>query len=308
VRIALLSLLVAGSSVTVLADRDETAALVDGAELGERLAAGPTVVLGQVVKQGARERVAIERVYRGSGVEAMIKVDDRQVNSLRQVNAPPFRIELGERAVLVLEPAVDTRDRPLGDQIYQPAIGYRSKVPIPPEGGQAVLDAVREIVFFQDRPDRGVAEAELVDWLTGRNPWLVDYAVSHAARFEAAGPDWIPGLVGLTRSANPWHRARAVTALGGALARGRLESRSSDLRLNPLASEETNELLRISREAIVRLARTDPESSVRIAAIRRIPACGHEQADEILEAIGREDPDQAVRYEAAAAERILRER
>ncbi len=281
-------------------DRAEPARPVDGADVSSRLASGPFVVLATVDDDGGKAVVTVERVYRGENIGGAIRIDARQANATRILGDPPFRVREQERAIFVLSLAVDLSGDPLGADIYQPSAGYRSKIPIPVEGGPALLEAVERVIYYQDTPDRGAAEADLVDWLGGRNPWLVDFAVHQAAKFGLAGPAWIPGLLALTQDVSPWRRIKALQALGESLEKGRLRGRSQFRRVSPLAEDETNDLLRASHEAIIRLARSDPDAEVRTAAVREVQESGYEKAAEVLEAISREDPSQDVRYEAAA--------
>lgn len=309
---ALLAALLLGASPGpgALGDTGEEArqAPRDGAELGTRLAEGPYVVLATAIRVGAKERFRIDRFFRGDGLGPVVRIDARQANATRPVDAPPFEARRGESAIFVLEPARDYRDDLRGADILQPANGFRSKIPVPAEGAPALLDAVERLVEYQDSENRGLVEARLVEWLEGRNPWLVDFAVDQAARFGLAGARWIPGLLALTRAADPWHRMRAVEALGAALERDRMRRSRRLRRQSPLAAEEADEALRTSREAIIRLARTDDDVRVRIAAVRAVPRSGHGEARRVLRAISREDADQEVRYEAAAGLQRLRER
>ncbi|UCF67716.1 MAG: HEAT repeat domain-containing protein [Acidobacteriota bacterium] len=274
----------------------------DGADLARRLVQGPIVVLARVEDSGLRPRLGIEEVLRGPALPETVKLAYRGANLTRPVGTPAFEIEDGERAVFVLGPWVDSRGRE-AENLYRPEGGYQARVRLPKEGGEALLDAARRIIEFQDSPDRGLAEARLVDWLEGSNPWLIDAALAQAAEYALAGPEWIPALLARARDAAPRRRVWVIRAFAHALERGRLtEERRARLgapRIEP--QERENEHVRACQETLVRLARTDADAVVRSEAVQAIARVGVPEADALLEAIARDDADQNVRYEAAAA-------
>ncbi|RMG43265.1 MAG: hypothetical protein D6718_12530 [Acidobacteria bacterium] len=280
-------------------ERPDPARPRDGADLLQRIAAGETVVLARVERRGAKARLAVEEVLRGTGVGETIRIAFRGDNLARPPGTPPFDPVEGEEAFWVLERYTDSAGDPVADDLFRPAAGYASRIPIPAEGARALDEAVREIVRYQDRPDRGAAEAQLVAWLSGTNPWLIDAALREASRFGLADEAWIPGLLAHARDASPERRRWALRAIGLALERGRLEPRRT-LRPRPDEIESAGELVRACRELIVRLARTDESAEVRAEAVRLLPRAGVPEARRILEAIADEDPAQEVRYEAAA--------
>jgi hypothetical protein len=134
-------------------------------------------------------------------------------------------------------------------------------------------------------------------WLAGANPWLVDVALDQVARLALADRDNAAALLLRARDASPTRRMKAVQAIGAALTRGRFLSRGAAA--DPLAGQD--DVIQAAWETVVRLARTDPEAEVRRAAIRELARQPTTKIAEILSAIARDDQDQSVRYEAAAA-------
>ena len=167
-----------------------------------------------------------------------------------------------------------------------------ARIPLPPEGGEALLVAVREIVVHQDDVEAG-QEARILRWITEPNPWLIDAGLVIAGQLVMADEDWVPALLERLRDATPERRLRTLEVIGGAMARGRIGDPGGDL--------EIDERVEACQEAIVRLARTDPEFEIRVAAVKALARSGIPGAREILGSIARDDPSQDVRYEAAAA-------
>lgn len=282
--------------LVVLADaRDRGAdpsAPRDGAELLKRIAAGPAVVLARVVRLETKAALELVETLRGENLPPVIRLAYRGNNLLRQPGSAPFAPIESETAVFVLTPWVDSRGRQPKLDLYMPAGFAGARIPIPAEGGEALLQAVREIVAYEDGLG-GSQAAQVLAWVEGRNPWLIDAGLQVAGELVLADADWVPALLERTRDANPARRMRALRALSGAMQRGRISDRGRGM--------EIDERAEASRQAIIRLARTDPEFEVRAEAVRALASVGIPGAREILASIARDDPSQDVRYEAAAA-------
>ena len=276
--------------------RGEAARVHEGFDLNQRVSQGETIVLARVLKVPGKAHVeVIERLRGPADLPAELRIAYRGANRMRPSGSPPFEVAEGEVAFFVLEPWLDSRgERPALD-LYQPAIGYRSHIPLPEEGRQALLEAVRALVAYQDDVDRLRAEGRLVGWLAGSNPYLVDIALDQAARFGLADARWIPGLLERSRDADPRRRRLAAEAMGLSLLRGRLH--------DPKHHRDEGEgsvLAAECEQALVRLARSDPRAEVRLMAVRKLAESGL-AVDTVLAAIAREDRDQSVRLEAATA-------
>lgn len=282
-----------------LAEEPDEARPTSGDELASRLVAGPLVVIAHVERVGVKATLRIEDVLRGSPPGDAIELAWRGTNLMRPVDSPAFSIDEGETAVFVLAPWVDSRGEQPRPELYRPANGYLSRIPLPREGREALVEAVRSIVAFQDDPDHAAAVSRLRNWALGVNPWLVDVALDQAARFCYATPAWIPALLERANDARPRRRLWTVEAIGTAFARGRFDDRDDAERGLPRL--EVDEDVRALRETLVRLARTDEDPRVRRSAVEWVGAIGFDNAPEILRAAAEDDPSQEVRYEAAAA-------
>ncbi|MDQ7006267.1 MAG: hypothetical protein Q9Q40_03470 [Acidobacteriota bacterium] len=257
---------------------------------------GETIVLARVLKvPGKAWLEVIERLRGPEDLPAELRVAFRGANRMREPGTPAFEVHEGEQAFFILEPWLDSHgERPALD-LYRPAFGYRSRIPLPAEGRQALLEAVRALVRYQDDADRVAAEGRLVHWLEGSNPLLVDIALEQAARFGLADHRWVPGLLRRSRDADPRRRELAATAMGLSLLRGRLHRPA-----HHRGAGGDSALAAQCHQALVRLARSDPRPEVRRTAVRQLVDSVFD-VDAVLAAIAREDEDQAVRLEAATA-------
>lgn len=279
---------------------EDSARVTGGADLIRRISQGPVVVLARVEKVPGKAYLEVLDALRGpEDLPSRLRVAFRGANRMRKPGGRPFQVDEGEKAFFVLEPWLDSHgDWPKRD-LFRPAGGYRARIPLPAEGTPALVEAVRALVAYEDDPDRSAAEGRLQGWLTGPNPYLVDVALDQAARLALAGPDWIPGLIARMTDVSPQRRQFAAKAVGLALSRGRLTPRKPGRRHLP-GDAAWGELVALCRESLVRLARSDPEPEVRRVAVSHLAMSGLE-VWRVLEAIAKEDPDQDVRYEAAAA-------
>ncbi len=282
------------------------AALRDGTDLSERLVAGPVVVIGRVTKVAAKVQIEVEQVLRGEVPGPRLRIAFREANLQRDFGEPRFAAVEGERAVFVLEPWLDSAgDQPAAD-LFQPAIGYRSRIPIPAEGSEALLEALREILAIQDDVDFDESRRRMLDWLSGRNPWLIDVALAQAARYALADRSWVPALLEHVDDASAGRRRLVVEAIGHGFERHRFRRRRPGGR-SPDAGLGRDETVRRLRETLVRMARTDPDPEVRRKAVHFLPDAGLPEVRTLLLAISRDDPSLEVRYEAASALRRLAE-
>jgi len=271
--------------------------LEHGADLGSRLSRGVLVLHAEVTRDGGKSRLQLLEPIRGEAPAELV-VDSRQSNAIRDLDTQAFRTVKGEQAVFVLRPYKNRReDVRLG--VFEPAAGGASKIAVPVEGAEALFDAIREIVAFQDAADRGAAEARLIDWIGDRNPWLVDFALDQGSRYGVVDEEWIAPLLRSMRDPSPWRRLTALAALGEAFAMNRFARDASFRQASDALLEESSDSLRAAREEIVRLARSDPDDRVRREAVRRVAASGFKGAGALLESISRDDASQDVRYEAA---------
>lgn len=294
------------------ADEDALAARVrDGVDLTQRLSGGPVVALARVEDAGLKFRLHLLEIYRGpEDLPDPLRVAYRSDNVARRPEDPPFAAVPGEEAVFVLERWTDYYGE-LGDEdLFRPSLGYRSRIPLPAEGRQALLDAVEALIAYEDSEQRAEAEAELRSWLDEPNPWLIDAALYHASQVGPPGRDWLDSLVRFSAHTNPRRRTMALEALGIGLSRGRFEDSRSSFARNPALAgtlaTEGGEAARRARQALVRAARSDESAQVRRTAVEAMGRSGLEDLGPILEVIAEQDEDQDVRYEAAVLLHRLR--
>jgi hypothetical protein len=251
------------------------------------------VVLARVVETFGKATLGLERVYRAPvELPDPIRLAYHGDNVARKPGEPPFQPLEGEMAVFVIERWTDYYGE-LGDpDVFRPAEDYRSRIPLPAEGREALLQAVEQLVRFEDSDDRARSEAELRGWLDGRNPWLIDAALTHAALYGPPDEGWTRGLIEHVQANDPNRRELAVRALGLGLARGRLGDSAEP---GGASASDDRELC---RRALVQAARTDPDPGVRRIAVRSLGRSGLSGLVPVLEVIAERDEDQNVRYEA----------
>lgn len=219
----------------------------------------------------------------------------RGANLERPLDSPPFEVIEGEEAVFVLRPWIRSDGEESAPDLFMPAAGFGSRVPLPVEGREALVAAIEAIIAFQDADDHNAALDQLGRWLEGTNPWLIDVALSQAARYSYADERWIPGLLARSNDASPKRRAWAADAIGIAMSRGRFGEREQAASAL-VETDGQGEL----RETLIRLARTDLDAIVRRRAVVWMAKNDLPGAREILDVISRDDESQDVRYEAAA--------
>ena len=200
------SLIVVGP-VRAAADDDQPALPRDGAELLTRISAGPIVVLATVIRVETKAALTVREVLRGGSLPPTIRLAYRGNNLMRQPDSAPFATRDGETAVFVLTPWVDSRGRQPKADLFMPAGFAGARIPLPPEGGEALLEAVREIVVHEDDVEAG-QEARVLRWISGPNPWLIDAGLVIAGQLVMADKDWVPVLLERLRDVRPERRLR----------------------------------------------------------------------------------------------------
>jgi hypothetical protein len=290
------------SGPTTFADEEEAARarVRDGADLSKRLSSGPVVIRGKVVDDGIKATVEIEHVYRTPyELPRQLEIAYRGLNASRERGMPRFEVVPSEEAVFVLRRWTDYYGE-LGDEdLYQPAWDYRSRIPVPPEGRQGLLEAIDALIRFKDAENRAQAEGELRSWLDGRNPWLIEAALSHAATHGPADGSWVRALVEHAQAADPERRRLALVAMGLGLSRGRLGEAAKPDAPAEIGSQQTaSDQRELCRRALIQAARTDGDPDVRRVAVRALGRSGLEGIQSVLEVIASNDDNQEVRYEA----------
>ncbi|HET9480230.1 MAG TPA: HEAT repeat domain-containing protein [Candidatus Polarisedimenticolia bacterium] len=199
----------------------------------------------------------------------------------------------GEESILFLQPYEDTFGRDEGPATFAVLGASHGKVEVPSEGAVALEDALRRFVLILSMGQHDRQAEALRALLREKNPYLIEAGLDECRKFRLAEPADIGDLLELTSSPRPDFRAGAldlIAQLTGEAAVTGAPQRRPDL---------------FSRVAAA--ARTDAEARVRLAAVRVLASFGDRPALALLERLGREDPDQAVRYESSVAALRLRE-
>ncbi|GAB4372375.1 MAG: hypothetical protein Kow0062_08670 [Acidobacteriota bacterium] len=262
-------------------------------------------MLARVTRAAVKVELEVLRVLRGENLPTRLRVAFRGANLQRPVDEPGFSAIEGETAVFVLEPWVDSRGEQPAPDLFQPAIGYRSRIPIPEEGAEALLEAIEEILAIQDGADFDESRRRMLRWLSGENRWLIDVALAQAALYALADRNWTRALLDHADDASPVRRRLVAEAIGRGFERRRFAARRDPAGGRTRPARARDESVEALRETLVRLARTDEDAGVRRTAVRYLPRAGVRGVRELLAAIARDDPSLEVRYEAAAALRSL---
>jgi hypothetical protein len=201
----------------------------------------------------------------------------------------------GEESLLFLTPYVDDFGRPGEAGVYSVLGANTGKIDIPPEGSEAMLDAVRRFSAILAMGQMEAQGAALRALLREKNPWLIEAGLQEIRRFQLAEPSDLDALIALIENPRPDFR-------GGAL----------DLVLQILRESGTDIAMEAGRlpafQAVAARARMDDQPAVRARAVAALEAFNDTAALSLLESVGTSDPSQQVRYEALVAARRLRER
>ncbi len=298
-----LLVLVAPLSLARPADQLDPATVMDGLDLHQRLGRGAVVVIATVDAIKGKAYLRVEEVLRGdeASLPKRMAVAYRGVNRGRKVGEDPFDTKVGERAVFILEAWTDSWGESRNVELFRPEGLAKARIPLPREGAEALLEAVRRIVDYDDSPRRALAEARLVEWLSGENRWLIDVALSDAARYSLATADWIPGLLKRSRDVSSARRLLALQAMGEAFSRGRLGGPD-----NVHQEGDGGGMAQSVRDALIQHARADEAFEVRRICVEYLPALGVADLAALLGSIAQDDPHQDVRFAASVALAELR--
>ncbi len=194
----------------------------------------------------------------------------------------------GERVLLFLRKFTkEDGEKPEGD-LYTLLWGAQGKFLLPPEGEEAHVQAVTAFAAVQAIPALEEQEARLEEMIADRNPIIAEAALEQLHVQGLGDPALIPSLVAF------FDHDRETLRLGAMrLLRRILE----DARLAGTAVPAREDLADRIRGLVV----ADPAAALRAEAVGVLHALGGEDARAFLRRVSREDPSQAVRYEAEKA-------
>ncbi len=168
---------------------------------------------------------------------------------------------------------------------YEVLNANRGVLQIPPEGGEAVAEALKRFVKILSLRQYDLQAEALRSLLREKNPLLVEAGLSEVGRFGLATEEEIDPLLELIASPRDGFREEAVGLIGQIARRARDQGRELHRR-DDLFSR------------IAALAQSDPSAVARLEAVRTLGAIGGTDAESILRAVGRQDASQEVRYQA----------
>jgi hypothetical protein len=249
-----------------------------------------------------RPRLDVLAVYKGRYASShlfIVPFREDYANPKPWLRTEVFR--KGREYVLFLDPYDPTKEddaftsgppRPQADepenQLFVVLNANRGVLDIPSEGEEALIGALKrfgEILALREHDPQ--AEA-FRDFLRESNPYLVEAGLAEVARFRLATEEDLEPLLAILAS------PRAIYRRGAARILGQL---GEEARLTGRALREHGEVF----DQVANRAFNDRDPGVRAEAARSIGLFGGSGAREILMRIGRQDPDQEVRYQAEVA-------
>jgi hypothetical protein len=200
----------------------------------------------------------------------------------------------GQESVLFLEPFVDDFGRPGEAHVFKVMGARDGKLDLPPEGADALLNAVRRFAAVQALGQLEAQARALRGMLHEHNPYLLEAALSECRRFRLGETQDVMDLVPLVEHARPDLRRGALALLAQIIE-------------TPEPGAPPDFPRQRVFEAVAARARLDEDASVRSAAVDTLEAFQDEAALALLDGIGASDPSQQVRYEALVGARRLRD-
>lgn len=249
----------------------------------EWMATAPIVIVGSVAVDDQRYvEFEATTVLRGEvPIGGRVAVDVRSANRDRAPENDRLAPRIGLRYLLLLEPVEARKKR--ATSLHRLVHGVAGAREIPAEGGQAFLDAVRRMVAVQEIKDDGRTWQALEGMLEDTNPLLVRTALDLYEKFRRATPVHLPLLRPLLDHPDPALRAGSMRLIAQVQStRGPLPEEDRVILVGELAS-------RARRDAVI---------EVRVAATAALAAFPGSHVEDLLREVAREDPEQAVRFEA----------
>jgi hypothetical protein len=229
----------------------------------------------------------VDEVIKGTYFQETLKVVFRMENFAREMWQERIEFVEGGEMILFLE---HFRKRGIIHKPDQFALlkGTQGKVDVPPEGADAFLQAVRRFAEIQTMGSQLAIWRAARELLEEENPYLVEAGFEQILKFRLSDEELVPVLLThLDAQAVPF-RQQAARALGQVFE----EYRYKDEVLN------TEDHM---RDLLLHKAINDQSEVVRVESIRALEAKWDEGLLPSLRRIAKEDPSQAVRYQAERA-------
>jgi hypothetical protein len=229
-------------------------------------------------------KVEVNEVIKGSYAGETLKVVFRAVNLSRDVWSERIVFPQGARMILFLRPFIKKGVVNAPDQ-FELVGGHHGLENVPAEGNDAYLQAIRRFVAIQSIDSQLAIWEETKLLLQEENPYLVQAGLDQVLKFRLADETLVPVLLDRMEDDTVAFRAKAAQALGQVLADSRRERKT-------LMTEDH------MRDLLLYRAMNDDSVEVRVEAIRALEAGRDRELVPTFRRIAREDPSQAVRYQA----------
>ncbi len=210
---------------------------------------------------------------------------------LRRPWQDKIEFKTGEQVLLFLR-KFNKEDglQPEGDK-YTLMWGAQGKVPLPEEGGQAYVEAVRAFEGILDEEDLDRQERMLIAALSSRNPYIAETAFEEMLKQGLGTAGLVPDLMLFFD-----HPRDSVRVLCMRL----LQRILRDVRVSGAGTLDPSNLDLLS-DTVRGRAALDPSPAFRVEAVRTLSVLGGDRSRALLQRLAVEDASQLVRYEAEKA-------
>ncbi|MFQ5701727.1 MAG: HEAT repeat domain-containing protein [Acidobacteriota bacterium] len=280
--------------------RPATAA-VQHLSLYQKTARASLVIRARSLSSSTRKpRVAVLEVLKGHYEGENLRIVPHYIDYTQPL--PGVEREVftrGEESILFLVPYVDEFGRRGKPDVYAVVGAAQGKVAVPPEGREALIEAIKRFVQIDRLGQMDRQAVALRGLLRLNNPYLIEAGLVQCRKYHLATRDDTEVLLRLMGHRRPDFRSGALALVRQLLLAPPAES-SDEVTAGPLDKTLFDQ--------VAGMGRFDENEEVRRQAIRTLAAFGDESALAMIESIGKNDPNQAVRYEAQVAAWRLRNR
>jgi hypothetical protein len=257
-----------------------------------QLTARADLVVHVRVREGALKFATVEVLdsIKGTPPAARLRIAFRDFNWTRGLRDDPIVFPDGQEEILFLVPHAPAARSKKHLDLFELFQGPQGRITVPAEGAGPILRAVRRLAALASADPAAQIDG-LRGLLAGEDHRLIEVALEEFARLRAADPSLYPDLERLLRSPSAAIRSRTLRILGQVFSVGsRDENAGADDRA------------RMALAGVIERARNDREEAVRVEAVVAMAAWhARREVEPELRAIARQDPAQAVRYEAEKA-------
>lgn len=226
----------------------------------------------------------VEEIIKGDYDRETLRVVFRAMNLSRNYWEEKVVFPLGAHEILFLRPFVKKGKVNAPDQ-FELVGGHHGTEEVPPEGNDAYLQAIRQFVIIQGMGSQLAIWNQSRQLLESENPYLVQAGFEQVLRFRLADEEMVPVLLLRLEDETVAFRSQAARCLRDVFEDFRREKKT-------LTAEDH------LRDMLLFKAMNDQSVDVRVEAIRTLQAGRDADLVPSFRQIAREDPSQAVRYQA----------